>query len=138
MNFSYDFRSHMSADDYRRVIIRWLLEETREGEVALSHPDLTDVSEYLDALFDALGVIIIALHIEDADAVSRAQADYRYAQAVRGRNLDMPHQAVIDRVVAELKRHPDQRESKLILARRRTFTKPSISQDEDTEQGGQS
>jgi hypothetical protein len=80
------------------VTAEWMMEEA--GELIRA----SNTGEALDALFDVLGIILMALSAEGGPAMTTALAQYRAAQTERGRPLSTPHQLAIVAAVDALKR----------------------------------
>jgi methylphosphotriester-DNA--protein-cysteine methyltransferase len=77
----------------------WLEEEVAELQDAIdagNHPG------QLDALFDALGVILCALDALPKRRVDAAHAAYVNAQAIRGRDVLTPHHLAITAAIDAL------------------------------------
>lgn len=83
----------MTGSQVRAVIAAWLHEEA--AEMAKTNRD----AEELDALLDALGIILVALIDHDQDMVKLAHREYVDSQIRRGRSIDTAHQRLIAQLI---------------------------------------
>lgn len=143
----------------RQVVLGWLLEECSEMAGGL---DLATGSTpaYLDAIYDMLGILIMALMCESDENIRDAYAKYVNAQTARNRQVEgIFHHDIISEMVlkASFLNDPDRDEEELrsrrvfrtTYAKRRaarpefftrydTFTLlERIDQQEDNEEGGE-
>lgn len=77
----------------RRAAIAWIVEECAE------YLSASDVPGELDAVYDALGIVLMMLCSYDRRDRSRAYDAYVEAQTTRNRSMNTPHQVLIRGIV---------------------------------------